>query len=66
MLAAPRIGMRDVMKSRNAKKTGTGLVLSIAYGIIERHKGALRVESSPGHGTTIAVILSTDIKAIDD
>jgi two-component system, NtrC family, sensor kinase len=48
------------------KKTGTGLGLAIAYGIIERHKGALRVESSPGHGTTIVVILSADVKAIDE
>jgi two-component system, NtrC family, sensor kinase len=48
------------------KKTGTGLGLAIAYGIMERHKGALRVESSLGHGTTIVVILSTDVKAIDE
>lgn len=48
------------------KRTGTGLGLAIAYGIMERHKGALKVESSPGHGTTIVVILSTDIKTIDD
>ncbi len=48
------------------KKTGTGLGLAIAYGIMERHKGALKVESSPGHGTTIVVILSTDVKAVDD
>lgn len=48
------------------KKTGTGLGLAIAYGIMERHKGALKVESSPGHGTTIVVILSTDLKTIDD
>jgi two-component system, NtrC family, sensor kinase len=48
------------------KKTGTGLGLAIAYGIMERHKGALKVESSPGHGTTIVVILSTDVKTIDD
>jgi len=48
------------------KKTGTGLGLAIAYGIMERHKGALRVESSPGHGTTIVVILSTDVKALDE
>ncbi len=48
------------------KKTGTGLGLAIAYGIMERHKGALKVESSPGHGTTIVVILSTDAKTIDD
>jgi two-component system, NtrC family, sensor kinase len=48
------------------KKTGTGLGLAIAYGIMERHKGELRVESSPGHGTTIVVILSTDVKAIEE
>ncbi len=35
------------------KKTGTGLGFAIAYGIMERHKGKLRVESSPGRGTTI-------------
>jgi two-component system NtrC family sensor kinase len=48
------------------KKTGTGLGLAIAYGIMERHKGALKVESSPGHGTTIVVVLSTDAKTVDD
>jgi two-component system NtrC family sensor kinase len=48
------------------KKTGTGLGLAIAYGIMERHKGELKLESSSGHGTTISVILPTDAKAIDD
>jgi two-component system NtrC family sensor kinase len=48
------------------KKTGTGLGLAIAYGIMERHKGSLEVESALGHGTTIVVILSTDVKTIDD
>jgi two-component system NtrC family sensor kinase len=48
------------------KKTGTGLGLAIAYGIMERHKGELKLESSPGHGTTISVILPTDAKAFDD
>ncbi len=48
------------------KKTGTGLGLSIAYGIMDRHKGSLKIESSPGHGTTIVVILPTNIEAIDD
>ena len=44
------------------KKTGTGLGLAIAYGIMERHKGSLHIESSPGHGTTISVILPTDVE----
>jgi two-component system, NtrC family, sensor kinase len=48
------------------KKTGTGLGLAIAYGIMERHRGSLKVESSPGRGTTIAVTLSTEIAAIDE
>ncbi len=48
------------------KKTGTGLGLAVAYGIMERHKGALKVESSPGHGTTMVLILSTDLKTTDD
>jgi len=48
------------------KKTGTGLGLAIAYGIMERHKGSLRVESSLGHGTTIVVVLPTDVKSIDE
>ena len=39
------------------KKTGTGLGLSIAYGIVERHRGGLRVESTPGGGTTFVVVL---------
>lgn len=48
------------------KKTGTGLGLAIAYGIMERHKGSLKIESTLGHGTTIIVALSTDVKSIDD
>jgi two-component system, NtrC family, sensor kinase len=48
------------------KKTGTGLGLAIAYGIMERHKGSLKVESSPGHGTKVTVILSGDLTTNDD
>jgi two-component system NtrC family sensor kinase len=48
------------------KKTGTGLGLAIAYGIMDRHKGSLKIESALGHGTTVIVILPTDITSIDD
>lgn len=48
------------------KKTGTGLGLAIVYGIIERHKGSLRVDSSPGRGTTIVVTLPTRTEATDE
>jgi two-component system NtrC family sensor kinase len=48
------------------KKTGTGLGLAIAYGIMERHKGELKLESSLGHGATVSVILPTDVQGTDD
>jgi PAS domain S-box-containing protein len=32
---------------------GSGLGLSVAYGIMERHHGRIQVTSSPGRGTTI-------------
>lgn len=36
---------------------GTGLGLSIAYGIIEKHRGRITVESSPGHGASFSIHL---------
>ncbi len=39
------------------KPTGTGLGLAISYGIIERHKGIISVDSPPGEGATFIVCL---------
>jgi signal transduction histidine kinase len=36
---------------------GTGLGLSVSYGIIKKHRGEIRVESSPEEGSTFTVLL---------
>jgi len=35
---------------------GTGLGLAMVYGIMERHGGEVRIESTPGHGTRIRLL----------
>ena len=40
-----------------AEIKGTGLGLSVSYGIIKKHHGEIRVESHPGEGATITVLL---------
>ena len=39
------------------KDKGTGLGLSVVYGIVKRHGGRVDIESQPGIGTTIAIVL---------
>ncbi len=36
---------------------GTGLGLSVSYGIIHEHDGEIRVQSTPGHGARFTVII---------
>ena len=39
---------------------GTGLGLSVSYGIVQRHRGTLTVDSSPGQGATFTITLPVD------
>ncbi len=39
---------------------GTGLGLSVSFGIVSKHRGRIEVESKPGIGTTFTVLLPVD------
>jgi len=45
----------DPFFSTKEKKAGTGLGLSVVYGIIKSHNGEISVDTHPGEGTTFSV-----------
>ena len=57
-------GMSDEVRQRCLEpffstkgEKGTGLWLSMAFGIIKRHEGNVEIESTPGNGTTFRIRL---------
>jgi signal transduction histidine kinase len=57
-------GMTEIVRQRCLEpffstkgERGTGLGLSMVYGIIERHRGKLEIESTVGQGTTFIIRL---------
>jgi two-component system cell cycle sensor histidine kinase PleC len=54
-LALSPFGQVDSAMNRN--QTGTGLGLPLSKSLTELHQGSLRIDSSPGQGTTVTVYL---------
>ena len=56
-------GIPDALRGKifdpffTTKATGLGLGLALCHRIMEEHKGAIRVESLPGRGTTVSCFL---------
>jgi len=53
------------LASHEGQPRGTGLGLSVTYGIIQEHAGKIRVESRPGHGTTFHLEFPLIRKAVN-
>ncbi len=67
-------GMRPEVKSRlfdpfftTKGKAGTGMGLAVSFGIIRRHDGSIEVDSEPGRGTTLRILLpkATNVEGRD-
>jgi len=53
------------MSPREGQSRGTGLGLSVTYGIIQEHAGKIRVDSNPGEGTSFYLEFPLIRKAVN-
>ncbi|MBP8985967.1 MAG: hypothetical protein KBG12_09525, partial [Syntrophobacterales bacterium] len=60
----PGIGKDEVSRIFDpyftTKSSGTGLGLAVVHKVVEAHGGELQVESVPGKGTTVSILLPAD------
>ena len=67
------IGMSDEIRRRclepfftTKNEAGKGLGLSMVYGVVQRHEGALRIDTAPGDGVQISILLPTAATRVED
>ena len=60
-IAAERLGrIFDPSISRKGDRVGMGLGLATSLNIVRQHRGDLRIESQPGEGTLVTIVLPID------
>ncbi|MEZ4589079.1 MAG: ATP-binding protein [Gemmatimonadales bacterium] len=66
------VGMSEAVRSRVFEPffttkplgEGTGLGLSMVYGLVKQHGGYVVIESAPGEGTTVEILLPTTAQPV--
>jgi signal transduction histidine kinase len=53
-----RVGERFYRADASGKVPGTGLGMSIVKEIMSLHGGSVRIQSEPGQGTTVTLLMS--------
>jgi PAS domain S-box-containing protein len=61
----PFFTTKNKPQARSGHSSGTGLGLSVTYGIIQEHAGKIRVDSMPGRGTTFIMEFPLVRKAVN-
>jgi signal transduction histidine kinase len=56
----------DAFFTTKGKVSGTGLGLSVSYGIVQQHRGTIRVVSTPGNGAAFTMTFPTDTGPITE
>jgi PAS domain S-box-containing protein len=54
----------DPFYTTKKDQDGTGLGLSVSYGIVQEHDGDIQVDSRPGHGSVFTIVLPTADQAL--